>query len=374
MAGAPSLEQSLSGITYYLANAGMESEKLEGMFSLYSAAKPSRPLQVRGLIWTLRRLLLMQKRRGFKFTSAYADEVWPRYIECLAGATLINNFQLFGREFFRRRKHLDISACFYIDGTLAEYFEDYAEFDVAGIDPSTMTEAMKLEQDGYADADRIVAMSHRTALSLRERYGVAPEKISVIPPAANLLDADIESLAPKPFLEPDKEFVLGFVGLYPLRKGLDRLARAMQILRGRGLPIRLRVIGNCPDDLKRVEGLDYLGRIDKKSQLDDFIKAISGLHLGCLLSRAELTGIALLEFLRLGVPILATDVGGGPDILSGGGGILVSPNIGAEELAEVLRELYEDRVRYAKLRAEAASRKRWASWTRVAEELDLVLP
>jgi glycosyltransferase involved in cell wall biosynthesis len=374
MDSAPKLEQCFSGITYHLGNAGMEAGKLEGMFSLHSGSRPSRRLQMLGLTWKLRRMFLGQKSHGFKFTSSYADELWPRYIECLAGTTLVNNFQLFGKEFFKRRRNLDISACFYIDGTLAEYFETYLQFDVANIDASTMTEAMKIEKDGYAEADSIVAMSERTALSLRERYGVAPEKISIIPPGANLSDSDVESADLEPSVTSNGEFVLGFVGLYPLRKGLDRLARAMQILRGDGLPIRLRVIGNCPDDLKGIEGLDYLGKIDKTSDTAAFIEAISGVHLGCLLSRAELTGIATLEFLRLGIPVIGTNVGGAPDILGGGGSVMVSPAITAEELAEVLRKLYEDRVLYAKLKVEAASRKRWASWTRVAEELDLVLP
>jgi len=374
MAYAQTLEGSFSGSTYHLACAGMAAGKLEGTFSLYSASGSGRLVQARGAGWKLRRLLLAQKSHGFKFTSEYLNPVWSRYIESLAGTTLINNFQLYGGEFFKRRRKLDISAYFYIDGTLAEYFESYSEFDVANIDASTMAEAMKLETEGYQEADGIVAMSRRTALNLQERYGIAPDKISIVPPGANLPDEAVESAQGRAFLPPDEEFVLGFVGLYPLRKGLDRLARAVQILRGKGLRIRLRVIGNCPADLKAMEGLDYLGLINKKSDTAAFIEAISGVHMGCLLSRAELTGIAMLEFLRLGIPVVGTDVGGATDILEGGGSVMVSPDISAEELAEGLQEVYENHALYEKLRGEAVSRRRWASWTRVAEDLDGVLP
>jgi glycosyltransferase involved in cell wall biosynthesis len=374
MALAPTLESSFSGSTYHLARAGVSIKKLEGCFSLYSGAKPARSVQVKGALWKLARMLRGQKSKGFKFTNAYLDEVWPKYIEAVAGTTLVNNFQMYGREFGKRRKKLDIGAYLYIDGTLTEYFETYAHYEVAEIDPSTRQRAIEIEREDYHSADGIIAMSKLTALDLQQRYGVPEKKISIIVPGANLLDESVDAAErPSPCDWPD-EFVLGFVGLYPLRKGLDRLAQAVRILRGRRLPIRLRVIGNCPDDLRRMEGLEYLGIINKRTDTGLFIKAIASVHLGCLISRAELAGIALLEFRRLGVPILGTRVGGATDILEGGGSVMVGPEIGADELAEVIASLYQDRSTYEKLKREADARREWASWKRAAIELGAVLP
>jgi glycosyltransferase involved in cell wall biosynthesis len=331
-------------------------------------------VQVKGALWKLARMLRGQKSKGFKFTNAYLDEVWPKYIEAVAGTTLVNNFQMYGREFGKRRKKLDIGAYLYIDGTLTEYFETYAHYEVAEIDPSTRQRAIEIEREDYHSADGIIAMSKLTALDLQQRYGVPEKKISIIVPGANLLDESVDAAErPSPCDWPD-EFVLGFVGLYPLRKGLDRLAQAVRILRGRRLPIRLRVIGNCPDDLRRMEGLEYLGIINKRTDTGLFIKAIASVHLGCLISRAELAGIALLEFRRLGVPILGTRVGGATDILEGGGSVMVGPEIGADELAEVIASLYQDRSTYEKLKREADARREWASWKRAAIELGAVLP
>jgi glycosyltransferase involved in cell wall biosynthesis len=372
MAFSPSLETSFSGITYHLAKGGMAARKLEGCFSLYSGRKPLKSLQVRGALWKLSKLLQWQKSGGFKFTNAYVDVVWPRYIEALAGATLINNFQLYSPEFIRRRRALGIGAYYYIDGTLAEYFGDYADFEVASIDPSTRQHALELEQQGYDDADGLIVMSRLAARTLQDRYKVPSSKISVVVPGANLLDDAVDAVEIQ--RPPSDDFVLGFVGLYPERKGLDRLAQAIQILRSRRLPIRLRVIGACPEHIQSMDGIDFLGRIDKKTDFKRFVQAIGSVQLGCLVSRSELAGIALLEFLRLGVPVLGTRVGGIPDILEGGGSLLVEHNVAPEALANIIAETYSNEAGYRKLKQEAGARRQWASWKRVAEELDSVLP
>lgn len=374
MAFSPTLEASFSGSTYYLAKAGLATQKLEGCFSLYSGQRPLRSLQIRGALWKLQRLLCREKSSGFKFTSAYLDQVWPRYIGALAGTTVVNNFQMYGPEFVKRRKALGIGAYFYIDGTLSEYFEDYAGFEVSEIAKSTKKHAIEIEKQGYESADGIVAMSRRTADALQERYGIPNQKISVVLPGANLLDEELDRVDITQAGDPSREFLLGFVGVYPLRKGLGRLVKAVQILRGRGLPVRLRVVGNCPEELRAADGIEYLGVISKKTDLDHFLRAIASVHLGCLVSRSELTGIASLEFLRVGVPVLGTRVGGFTDILEGGGSIIVSPDVSPDELADEIGRVYLNPDRYTTLKREAQNRRAWASWRRVAAELAATLP
>jgi len=92
-----------------------------------------------------------------------------------------------------------------------------------------------------------------------------------------------------------------------------------------------------------------------------------------MLSRAELTGIALLEFLRLGVPIIATDVGGVPDIVGLGAGALVSPEISPDELAQLFARMIDEPERLLTLREAAWHRRHNASWRRVVRELKDVL-
>ena len=137
--------------------------------------------------------------------------------------------------------------------------------------------------------------------------------------------------------------------------------------------MRLRIIGACPEEIARMAGVEFLGRIDKDRDSTRFVEAIRGVDLGCQLSRAELFGIAMLEFLRLGVPVLATDVGGIADVLEGGGAVIVPRNIEAEQLALELEALLSDSARYQSLRQAAVARSNWATWRRAAMEIGSAL-
>ena len=101
----------------------------------------------------------------------------------------------------------------------------------------------------------------------------------------------------------------------------------MQLLRRAGYDIRLHIIGKCPPEISKRDGVTHFGLIDKRVDIDRFIEIIRNVDVGCMLSRAETAGIALLEFLRMGVPVMTTDVGGIPDIVDLGAGQLFLPEI-----------------------------------------------
>ena len=113
--------------------------------------------------------------------------------------------------------------------------------------------------------------------------------------------------------------------------------------------------------------------IDKSVDMDRFIEAVDSVDVGCMVSRAELTGIALLEFLRMGVPIIATDVGGIPDILELGAGQLVSSDISVDDLAQRIARLIDNPDHMAELTQNAWRRRHNASWRRSVQELKKVL-
>jgi glycosyltransferase involved in cell wall biosynthesis len=92
-----------------------------------------------------------------------------------------------------------------------------------------------------------------------------------------------------------------------------------------------------------------------------------------MLSRAEMAGVALLESLRMGVPVIATDVAGIPDILELGAGELISPESSAHDLAEHVARLIDEPDKMARIRQTAWCRRHNASWRRVVKELATVL-
>ena len=219
-------------------------------------------------------------------------------------------------------------------------------------------------------------MSKRTAANIVQHYDVPQDKIRIVPPGANIPERLLENLDSQPDRcrrSERKSLVVGFIGLYPERKGLPTIAEAVQLLRGAGYDIRLHVIGKCPLEISQRESVTHFGMIDKSVDMDRFIDIVRNIDVGCMLSHAELAGVALLEFLRMGVPIIATDVGGIPDIVDLGAGHLVSPEISPDDLAQRLAQMADEPDRLAELQERAWRRRHNASWRRVVQELKAVL-
>jgi glycosyltransferase involved in cell wall biosynthesis len=363
-----------SGSTYHLAIQGVQDGLLSGMVNLYPRGIGGWRVYARAGWWKLSGG--WSGRHGFKFTDGYLDGVWRRNLPALRSSTVINNFQLFGSHFLRTHQAFGIVPYFYIDGTLSEYFGNYRAFDTAQIDQSAMRRSLATEQEGYASCRKIVVMSRRTAGHIARHYDVPQHKIHVVPPGANVPERLLERLDESPGRSrPSHKGTLsvGFIGLYPERKGLPTIAEAVQLLRRAGYDVRLHVIGKCPPEIAEQDGVIDFGLIDKSVDMDRFIKIVRDVDIGCMLSRAELTGIALLEFLRMGVPIIATDVGGIPDIVELGAGSLVSPEISPGDLAQCLARMVDQRDRLAELREKAWGKRHNASWRRVVRELKVVL-
>lgn len=363
-----------SGITYHLAKQGVQDGLLTGMVNLYPRGIGAWRVYARAGWWKLSGGL--RGRQGFKFTDGFLDGIWKSRLPALQGSTVINNFQVFGSYFLRSHEAFGILPYSYIDGTLGEYFGDYQAFDAADVDETAMRQALSVEREGYASCRKIVVMSKRTAAYIARHYNVPQYKIHILPPGANIPDRLLESLDSRPRRSRQtdpKTLIIGFIGLYPERKGLRKIAGGVQRLRDAGYDIRLHIIGKCPPEISQRDGVTHFGLIDKSVDIDRFINIIRNIDVGCMLSRAETAGIALLEFLRMGVPIIATDVGGIPDIVDLGTGHLVSPEITASDLAEYLARMIDEPDRLADLQERAWHRRHNASWRRVVQELKGIL-
>jgi Glycosyl transferases group 1 len=84
------------------------------------------------------------------------------------------------------------------------------------------------------------------------------------------------------------------------------------------------------------------------------VELVRSFHFGCLLSHAEALGISTLECLRLGVPVIATALGGIVDTVPKRAGLLIPAERTSERLAEELAAVLETPERYARMRAAAA--------------------
>ncbi len=351
-----------SGIPYHFLKAAKNQGLIQRGLDLQPQGLSWRSQR---LLWNLGRMLGGDRPGGYQFSRGFLERLWAPHLAALEGCEVVNHFQLYAPSVVSLAKRARLTLVPYIDMTLTELFEDYALS--AKIGRRVARDALDLEASGYRAARRIVAMSKRTAAILKQKYAIPGERVSVVVPGANLDEALVERYGPRGG-DHDSEFVVGYIGKDYSRKGLHRLARAVALLRSDGARVRLRVIGHCPEDLRQADGVEATGFLDKQTDPAGFIGALAQCALGCLPSYAEALGIALLEFLRLGIPVVGTRVGGIPDAVPEGAGVLVDPDIDPRRLADVIGALCADDNAYASLRRGAAAARSWATWERAVSE------
>jgi glycosyltransferase involved in cell wall biosynthesis len=102
---------------------------------------------------------------------------------------------------------------------------------------------------------------------------------------------------------------------------------------------------------QRIQDSGVADRVHLLGAMDDPHRALAGADLFVLSSVSEGLGSSLLAAMARGVPVVATRVGGIPDILGQGGGVMVRPGEPVE-LASAVRRVLGD----ADLRQQLARR------------------
>lgn len=210
-------------------------------------------------------------------------------------------------------------------------------------------------------ADRVIAVSSAVGAQLA-RDGIHPDRIVVIPSA---VDVSAVTRAPASGfrrscrLAPGT-FVVAVVSALTTEKGHDVIIAAAAALEAQGRQVHWLFVGDGPlraslaDEASR-KGVD--ARIHFLGHLDEPATVLGEADLAVLASRAEGFGGAILEALALGVPVVATSVGGVPETLARGGGQLIGPDDPAA-LAKAVAGLQDDpagRARMATAGRDAAS-------------------
>jgi glycosyltransferase involved in cell wall biosynthesis len=144
-------------------------------------------------------------------------------------------------------------------------------------------------------------------------------------------------------------------------KGLDVFVRAAAEV-ARAHPDVLFRVGGEGDQrpaLERLAGELGLGRrLQLPGAVADVPAFLAGLDVGVLCSRSEGLSNAVLEYMAAGRPVVATAVGGTPELIEDGvHGLLVPPGDPAA-LADAVRRLLEDPVLAGRLAAAARRRVR----------------
>ncbi|MET9905276.1 glycosyltransferase family 4 protein [Streptomyces sp. NPDC006476] len=248
--------------------------------------------------------------------------------------------------------------------------------DETGLEPAVAAELDAKERDVLRAVPAVVATSDWAVRRLVSHHGLAPERVHVAAPGA-----DIAPLASG----TDGVSRLLCVAAVTPRKGQHRLVQALAA--AADLPWSCVCVGGLGQDPEYVahlrqlirenglEGRIHLAGPQAGAELDASYHAAD---LMVLTSYAETYGMAVTEALARGIPVLATDVGGLPEAVGrapdgGVPGILVPPEDPAALAAELRGWFGEADVRR---RLKAAARGRRAAldgWATTARSLAGVL-
>jgi glycosyltransferase involved in cell wall biosynthesis len=155
------------------------------------------------------------------------------------------------------------------------------------------------------------------------------------------------------------ELVVGTVAHLRQQKGYPVLLEAARRLIDSGLPIRFVAVGGGPQDAE-IRSLHRKLELENRFLFTGFrsdaIRVMSAFDVFVLASWNEGLPVTVMEALTLGIPVVATAVGGTPEILTSGvEGLLVSPGR-PDELAKAIEGLAGDPDRRRQM-AEAAVRR-----------------
>jgi glycosyltransferase involved in cell wall biosynthesis len=208
-------------------------------------------------------------------------------------------------------------------------------------------------------ATRFVAVSRANKERMVALEGIPPDKIIVLPtayiPSAVSSDRDIRAELGLPAATP----LVGTAAVLRPEKALDVLIEAHRLL-VRDFPDAHLVIagdGKCAPELARlIAGLPTSDRVHLLGHRPDVDSILAALDVGALSSDWEGMPLFVFECLAAGTPLVATSVGGVPEIIEHGRtGMLVPPGVPVA-LAAALASLLASPERRTEL-ARAASER-----------------
>jgi hypothetical protein len=200
--------------------------------------------------------------------------------------------------------------------------------------PFTARVGEHFEERVFAAATIVVAQSEWCASAIRDRYGIGPDRLRVIP--FGIIPPD--PVPPVP-IDPHALPEVTFTGTSLQRKGGIALLRAF----------RNRLQGRCilnlvtPEPVEPTEGVRVFA--DFRPGDRRLIEMLARTAVFALPSEIDKSPYSVLEAMFAGLPVVSTDVGGIPEmVVDGETGFLVPPDDDAA-IADAIEKLLADDTR-----------------------------
>ena len=231
--------------------------------------------------------------------------------------------------------------------------------------------AKRLDRYIFTRATGLVAVSSYLKQHLIFEYGVAPERIVVLPNAADPEVFDMAKVNPPATLANFQGKIIGFVGGFYPWHGIDLLLQAFQLMAKRVPEARLLLIGDGPM-LPAIRAQSVAMGLDERVILagrvahTDLPGYISLFHVGVMPDSNEYgSPMKIFEYMALGKPVVVPDYGPLLDAVVDGQEGRIFPAKNVQQMAECLTMLLTDNAAHARMSAEARkkilSKHNWLS-------------
>ncbi|MDT8368448.1 MAG: N-acetyl-alpha-D-glucosaminyl L-malate synthase BshA [Longimicrobiales bacterium] len=202
----------------------------------------------------------------------------------------------------------------------------------------------------------LTAVSAFLADQTTEDFGVPRKRIEVIP---NFIDPQRYRPGLEPChratLAPGGEKIVMHVSNFRPVKRVDDVVRIFARVRAR-MPARLVMVGDGPERPRAREQVEALGLQDdvvflgKHAAVEELLSCAD---LFLLPSESESFGLAALEAMACGTPVIASDAGGLPEVVEDGEVGYLCPVGDTDAMGEAAADLLADAERYARFSSAA---------------------
>jgi glycosyltransferase involved in cell wall biosynthesis len=220
-------------------------------------------------------------------------------------------------------------------------------------------------------ADRVIVLTEDYASMINQRYGVAKEKISVIPNASNFT---IEKLGKRQISGKPK---LLLVGRLSVQKNIELAIRVVALLKQDGVFVNLVLVGDGELHNKLVllaktlnieDQVIFRGRLEHKELKAAYLES----DIVIQPSFDEGFSSVLLEAMSSGRAVIAGDILGTRSIIKDGyNGLLIDPHA-AETLVEAIKRLINDPVLHETLVQNGMKEIRKYNWDKIVKSTEKV--
>lgn len=231
------------------------------------------------------------------------------------------------------------------------------------------SDARRIEAEVLGGADLLAAVSDQVAGWL-VRQGAAPGRVSVIGNAVDTGAFQPGTVPQAPV--PEGAFCVGFTGSLKMWHGVDTLLAAFRRLRRDVPDAHLLIVGDGP---KKgwiegfVAGADLTGAVTLTGWVDhaDLPPLIARMDVATAPYPAAedhyFSPLKLYEYLAMGRPVVASDIGQTAELLTGSDAACLLPPGDAGALADCLLGLARDPARRALMAEASAAEGRRHDWT-----------